>query len=48
MMSKDQFRLPLCVIDIDAIVSLLAVIPSGGFNYFAEKQTCFLEASGGL
>jgi hypothetical protein len=46
--SKDQIGLPLCFINVDAIVVLLAVIPSGGFSYFSEKQSCFLEAGGGL
>lgn len=28
-------------------MALLAMIPSDGFSYFSEKQTCFLRAGGG-
>jgi hypothetical protein len=46
--SRDQIGLPLCFINVDTNVALLAVIPSGGFSYFSEKQMYFLKAGGGL
>jgi hypothetical protein len=46
--SQDQTGLPLCVVNVDVIVALLAVVPSNGFKYFSEKQTCFLDTGGGL
>lgn len=48
MISTDHVGLPLSVINVNAIMPLLAIIPASGFKYFSEKQSCFLDAGRAL